>query len=326
MISELARLVVLSPDGSLGRINAVVRQTCASVLSLPPLASLVEPASESVVVEFAEQFSVDVSGISDDLRQRLLSWLGRDSFGAVVLTYIADFAPRVLAGFEALGLGEAISTPEWDHTTDPADAVFNGFLPAVARETALDPVTSEIVRLRGAAQHHCRLCNSLREATALDAGGSEDLYGDIEFYGASNRLSDAHKAALRYVDVLIWSPADIAPSIAADVRAHFSDAEAVEITFDVMRNASNKIAVAMAADAPRVENGTEPCLPGLGETAAVADHRYRARQDHHSGDYDDRIFGQSRRYWRGGGHAGSGRPGTAAHVHRRVQGPHSRRV
>ena len=40
---------------------------------------------------------------------------------------------------------------------------------------------------------------------------------------------------------------------------------------------------------------TVPCLPGLGETAAVADHRYRARQDHHSGDYDDRIFGQSRR-------------------------------
>jgi len=113
------------------------------------------------------------------------------------------------------------------------------------------------VRLRGAGQHHCRLCNSLREATALEAGGSEDLYGDISLYEASTRLTDAHKAALRYVDALIWSPADIAPSISAGVRAYFSDAEAVELTFDVMRNASNKIAVAMAADAPRVQNGTE---------------------------------------------------------------------
>lgn len=259
MIAELSRLVALSPDGSLGRINALVRQTCAEVLRLPPLAASVDPASEPAVVEFAEQFSVDVSGISDDQRARLLSTLGGDAFGAVVLTYIADFVPRVLAGLRVLGLGGVVPTgpTDWDHTTDPADAVFNGFLPAVAREMALDPVTSEIVRLRGAGQHHCRLCNSLREATALEAGGSEDLYGDISLYEASNRLTDAHKAALRYVDALIWSPADIAPSIAAEVRACFSDAEAVEITFDVMRNAANKIAVAMAADAPRIESGTE---------------------------------------------------------------------
>jgi alkylhydroperoxidase family enzyme len=135
--------------------------------------------------------------------------------------------------------------------------VFNGFLPAVARGTALDPLTAEIVRLRGAAQHHCRLCNSLREATALEAGGSEDTYGDIESYETSNRLSEPHKAALRYVDALIWSPADISPEISKQVRAHFSADEAVEVTFDVMRNASNKIAVAMAADAPRVDRGTE---------------------------------------------------------------------
>ena len=171
----------------------------------------------------------------------------------MVLTYIADFAPRVLAGLGGLGLGEDnLTIPrEWDHTTVP-QSVFNGFLPAVARETRAGSSDVGDRRLRGAAQHHCRLCNSLREATALDAGGSEDLYGDIEFYGASNRLSDAHRAALRYVDVLIWSPADIAPSIAADVRAYFSDAEAVEITFDVMRNAANK----MRSRWPRTRRGS----------------------------------------------------------------------
>ena len=39
-----------------------------------------------------------------------------------------------------------------------------------------------------------------------------------------------------------------------------ADAEAVELTLDVMRNASNKIAVALGGDAPRVEQGTEQYL------------------------------------------------------------------
>jgi alkylhydroperoxidase family enzyme len=263
MIDELRQLVALSPEGSLGRINALVRQTCGRALALPPLPAAIEvdgPESEEErsAVDFAEQFSMDVTGVSDFQRQRLQSALGGDAFGAVVLMYIADFVPRVGAGLEAMGLKEEPTTePGWDRTTDPADAVFNGFLPAVARHTALDPLTAELVRLRGAGQHQCRLCNSLRETTALEAGGSEDMYGDIASYETSNRLTDAHKAALRYVDALIWSPADIAPEIPAGMRMHFSAEKAVEVTFDVMRNASNKIAVAMAADAPRVEQGTE---------------------------------------------------------------------
>ena len=68
----------------------------------------------------------------------------------------------------------------WDHATDPSDIVFNEFLPTVARQRELDALTAEVVRLRGAAQHNCRLCKSLRETTAMNAGGTETLYGDIE--------------------------------------------------------------------------------------------------------------------------------------------------
>ena len=41
------------------------------------------------------------------------------------------------------------------------------------------------------------------------------------------------------------------------MRAHFSADAAAEITLDVMRNAANKILVALNADAPKVEDGTE---------------------------------------------------------------------
>jgi alkylhydroperoxidase family enzyme len=268
---QLTRLVALSPGSpGDGRLAGLVRRVCAQTLSLPPLPSRVEvdePASEAeaVVADFAEQFSVDVSAITDEQRSRLWKKLGDGTFGVVVQMYIADFIPRVRAGLEALGVGAEylgwVNGPiTWDHTTEPSDLVFNEFLPAVARMRALDPVTSELVRLRGAAQHNCRLCKSLREGTALDAGGSEELYGDIERYENSPVLTQRAKAALRYTDGLIWTPAHLVADVAAEVRSRFSEAEAVELTFDVMRNASNKVAVSLGADAPRVEQGTERYL------------------------------------------------------------------
>ncbi len=128
---------------------------------------------------------------------------------------------------------------------------------------ALDPVTTEVVRLRGAVQHHCRLCTSLREGAALDAGGTEPLYSDIAVYESSELLDERHKAALRYVDAMIWTPSSIDADVVAGVRSHFSDAEAFEITVDVMRNAANKIAVALGADTARVQEGTERYVLGL---------------------------------------------------------------
>ena len=265
---ELTRLVALSPGD--GRAAALIRRVCAQTLGLPALPAEVAvtgPGSDAdaVVADFAEQFSIDVSMIGDQQRSRLWSALGDTTFGVVVQMYIADFVPRVRAGLEALGVGQrylgwADGRVAWDHTTDPSDAVFNGFLPAVARLRDLDALTSEVVRLRGAAQHNCRLCKSLRETTALGAGGSETLYGDIERFEASELLTDRQKAALRYADALIWSPGHIDRGIVAAVRAQFSDDEAAELTFDVMRNASNKVAVALAGDAPRVESGTEEYL------------------------------------------------------------------
>ena len=87
--------------------------------------------------------------------------------------YLADFIPRVRAGLEALGIPApwAAGPVRWDRSSEPADVVFNVFLPSVGRLRALDPVTSEVVRLRGAMAHNCRLCKSLREGHALDADG-----------------------------------------------------------------------------------------------------------------------------------------------------------
>jgi len=263
--SRLAGLVALSSGDA--RLDTRIRLTCGRALSLPPLPSevdLIDGASdrEAVVSAFAEQFTFDVTGIGENQRTHLLSALGKNAFRAVVAIFIADFVPRVWAGLGALGMGKPGNggPVKWDHDTDPIGAVLNDFVPAVARLRALDPVTTEVVRLRGAVAHNCRLCKSLREGNALDAGGSEDMYADIERFETSERLSDRHKAALRYVDALIWKPSRIDSEVAAGVRDHFTEEEAFELTLDVMRNASNKIAVSLAADAARVSEGTERYL------------------------------------------------------------------
>jgi alkylhydroperoxidase family enzyme len=193
---QLTRLVALSPGD--GRIAGLVRRVCGPTLSLSPLparAEVGEPASEG---EFAEQFGVDVSTITCEQRSRLWKQLGDATFDAVVQISLADFVPRVRAGVEALGVGSEylgwVNGPiTWDQETEPSDLVFNQFLPAVARMRALDPITSELVRLRGAAQHNCRLCKSSREGTALDADGTEELYCDIESYEDSPVLTERLK-------------------------------------------------------------------------------------------------------------------------------------
>ena len=47
----------------------------------------------------------------------------------------------------------------------------------VARLDTLDPVLTELVRLRGARQHECRLCGSRRSVAAIGAGAEEATSG-----------------------------------------------------------------------------------------------------------------------------------------------------
>jgi alkylhydroperoxidase family enzyme len=261
---RIAGLVAMS-SGDL-RLDSVMRLTCGRALSLQPLPvedDLVDGPAErdAVVAAFAEQFATDVTGVGANQRKQFLSTLGDSAFRTVVMIFVADFVPRVRAGVQALGLGQLGngSAVQWDHDSDPVDALLNGFVPAVARLDALDPLTTEIVRLRGAAQHNCRLCRSRRYVDALDAGGSETLYAEIERHEISKLFSESQKAAMQYVDALIWSPSQIGQEVATAVRRHYSEDEALELTFDVMRNACNKIMVSLGADAAQVESGTELC-------------------------------------------------------------------
>ena len=136
--------------------------------------------------------------------------------------------------------------------TDPWVA-HERFLLEVAKLPALDPVTSELVRLRGARAHDCRLCQSRRSVSAIDLAGRSDLFDDRDPSG----ISDTQALALQVVDAFVWQPIQWPSGLGQQVVDALGPAAATELTLDIVRNAANKIAVAFDVDDPQVKSGVE---------------------------------------------------------------------
>jgi len=218
-------------------------------------------ASDRALLDFALQFSVDVSSVSDGQRRDLFRLLGDQAPGFTAAVFVMDFVPRTRAALAALagdgsegarpGRGAPGAAPQdlqiWD--------ALGAFIREVPRLEALDPITSELVRLRGARQHQCRLCASLRSRPALVAGADEELFTLVDNYEHSS-LRPAQKAALAFTDAMIWTPGRLDAAAHRLAQLVPSD-QRVELVLDVTRNALNKIAVALGADAAHVEDGIE---------------------------------------------------------------------
>ncbi len=219
--------------------------------------SLHYDAADRAVLELAEQFVIDVSATSDDQRRRCLGDLGDQAFATVQTLYVLDHGLRVRAPRSTLcgvGHGAAAAIP----TAPPDDlwSALDEWTHAVARLRALDPLTTELVRLRGARVHDCRLCRSLRNVRAVQGGADESTFDQVDDYERS-ALSERHKVALRLTDAMLWQPTAYPPGLVEQVHDHFDPSESVEIVLDVARNAANKIAVTFGADQPNVEDGVE---------------------------------------------------------------------
>lgn len=242
-------------------LRRMIAATPAGTRALSPLAAEYSDAPDApdadAATEFAEQFYLDVSAIGADERGALFAELGADAPQFVMGVYVADWAPRVRRALDALFAPDPEGWPSADAETSGAVwPEIEEWLQSVARLREVDPVTTELVRLRGARQHNCRMCKSLRSVPALAAGADEAMFDAVDDY-ADSTLPDRQKAALALVDALIWQPGHLPAEVLDDVRTHFSPAEAVELVLDIARNASNKISVSLGSDAANVEDGVQ---------------------------------------------------------------------
>ncbi len=224
-------------------------------------------AEERVCLGFAEQFVIDVAGVDDQLRTALRSTLGPTGMlGFVVALFTLDYGRRVSmvlnglfpeeAGPRSDGPGHGVVAEGGPVEGLALLRVFDELSRSVARLDSIDPVTTELVRLRGARQHNCRLCQSTRSVRALEAGADEPLLDITERYEDSD-LSESGKVALRLTDAIITEPGSVRGALAGSVHRWFTPLQVVELVMDVMRNSGQKIAVALAADDPHVSSGFE---------------------------------------------------------------------
>ena len=229
-------------------VDLTQRARAIARASLDPAAPAV-PRSHAVA--FAEQMVVDVASMTADVRAAGLAELGAGAPAFVLAVWTEDMMIRAGTAWREM-FGEDWRLIPTSTETDPWVA-HERFLLEVAKLPALDPVTSELVRLRGARAHDCRLCQSRRSVSAIDRAGRSDLFDAKDPSG----ISDAQVLALQVVDAFVWQPIQWPSRLGEQVVDALGPAAATELTLDVVRNAANKIAVAFDADEPQVETGVE---------------------------------------------------------------------
>jgi len=253
ILLELVRVRVAqligNPAAARARCALAVGGAEAKLAALPdyPFSPLFS-STERDVVSLAEQFVIDVGGTTEDMRAELTGRFGADGGRELVTAiYVVEFTQRLqLVAARLLDDGPVpVDSP------GPADAttadLLNAYQATVVRGSALDPVTTELVRLRCARTHHCRICQTLRLADARAAGVDEAVTAKVDFYERSD-LPERAKVALRVTDAFITRPDLLSDVAAGQARASFGPAELASLALDITKWSTQKIHVALGTD------------------------------------------------------------------------------
>jgi alkylhydroperoxidase family enzyme len=217
---------------------------------------------EKDCLALADQFVIDVSGPIDGYVNRLKEhFTEQEARGFVVALYVTECTQRLemmspaLLGTSvsefsrsAVAGGQAETHGSRDEALQGLHHALSDYQNAVVRGTALDPVITEMVRLRCARTHDCRICKTLRLADARAAGADDAMTAKVDFYEQSD-LDERTKIALRITDAFITRPDSLAEAVISQARSVFSPEELVELCLDITKWSTQKIHVALGTDA-----------------------------------------------------------------------------
>jgi alkylhydroperoxidase family enzyme len=130
--------------------------------------------------------------------------------------------------------------------------VYEEFAATVVRRGSVDPLITELVRLRCARYHDCRLCGSVRLVDAVSAGMSEEVVAALGDYERSD-FDPRWKAALRLTDAVIVDPTSVDAELVAQLHEHFTEEQISELLFDIVKWSYQKALVALRLETPLVE-------------------------------------------------------------------------
>ena len=201
-------------------------------------------------IAFAEQFVMDVTGTSPESLDALRGHLGADHLRDFITSvYLVEFTERLqqVATILLPSMLEPSHVGRPEQRRASLREMLGSYQDAVVRSTALDPVTTELVRLRCARTHNCRICQTLRLADAQAAGVDSEMTSKIDFYETSD-LAEPHKLALRITDSFILRPDSLSENVVGPARATFSPEQLAELCLDITKWSTQKIHVALGTD------------------------------------------------------------------------------
>lgn len=229
-------------------------------------------AFEKQCLAFAEQFVIDVSSITEaDVAGLACHFAAEQQQEFVVALYVTEctqrlemMAPALLGSTTgeftgAATAGSHVSAPRRaEDALGGLVAALERYQEAVVRGTALDPVITEMVRLRCARIHDCRICKTLRLADAREVGVDDEMTAKIDFYERSD-LDERIKIALRITDAFITRPDTLTEAVISQARLAFVPEALAELCLDITKWSTQKIYVALGTDAadvlPKNEQG-----------------------------------------------------------------------
>ncbi|TAM56355.1 carboxymuconolactone decarboxylase family protein [bacterium] len=133
-------------------------------------------------------------------------------------------------------------------------AVLNGMMEleqAVRKHGGLESSLLELVKMRASQINGCAYCLDMHSKDARAAGETEQrLYG-LSAWREAPYYTDRERAALAWAEALTLVSESHAPDdVYAEMRAHFSEPEAVALTMAIIAiNGWNRLAIGFRAEA-----------------------------------------------------------------------------
>ncbi len=107
---------------------------------------------------------------------------------------------------------------------------------AAYRDSILPVRVREAVRYRIALINGCLICQSARPEDAANEGFDDALYRDLEQHGTSSRLDERERVAVEFAERFALAHETIDDDLWAMMRAHFTDAEVLDLAFVTARH------------------------------------------------------------------------------------------
>ena len=224
-------------------------------------------ARQGVALSFAEQFIIDVSGINESDRESLRQYFpGEEIRELITALYILECTYRLTLVSRALLCDKSVPADTGDfeivalisNEQPNIRRSLKDYQDAVVRGADLDSITTELVRLRCARTHNCRICQTLRLSDARAAGANDTMTEKVDFYELSD-LDENYKIALRITDAFISRPDTLSAETIVAARTNYSPAQLAELCLDITKWSTQKIHVALGTDGadaiPKNEQG-----------------------------------------------------------------------